>query len=151
MIMLAWRSLLLCGAVTLAGCGTDPVFSDSRQLGAFELTHRDGVSLPQAVSIPWPRSTGYVGIHSIDGGSLQLESPHDYRLSLSVMIQGKPEVIVLGEGEATFTLYTVMLPLADGRTVTGSYGPTGSRQTITLFLGERWGTLTFTRSNSLSP
>jgi hypothetical protein len=67
------------------------------------------------------------------------------------MIQGMPKVIVLGEGEATYDLYTVTLPLADGRTVTGSYGPTESRQTITLFLGKRWGTLTFTRSNSVSP
>jgi hypothetical protein len=148
-MMFGRGSLVLCGMMMLASCDTDPVFSPALQLGAFELTHRNGAGLPQATNFPWPYSTGFATLHSIDGGTLDLGSQHDYRLSLNVQMRGLPEVIVLGEGQATFTPYTVMIPLSDGRTVTGNYGPRASRNTITLFLGEPWGTLIFTRSNSL--
>ena len=144
------RLLLLFSVAILGSCDSEAVFSPVRQLGDFELTHRNGGSLPQAVDIPWPRSTGFVSIQSIDGGSLALGSLHDYRLILRVKIQGVSEVIVLGEGQATFTAHTVVIPLPDGRLVTGNYGPPEGRQTITLFMGEPWGTLLFRRPNSLA-
>ena len=147
------RSLLACtvGAAVLAGCDPDPVVSPMRQGGSFELTSRNGQRIPAPVNLPLGTDGGMVMITWIDGGTLELGSLNVYKLTLAVRIEDAPHSVVLGEGLATYTPSAVVLTLAGGRSVTGTYGRAEPEQTLTLPLGAPWGTLLFTRGNSLVP